>query len=133
MPSMPSSSFAVASGPEDPHIPISPAPASTAMLPPGGGPGEGATALPPQPQTAAVRTHDATVHETRPPYVDTGAPPCYRFRRDSAALFSGPGASISNAGGVPMLDRPLSPHQVLIAPREALIAGGAAEEYEQRA
>ena len=42
------------------------------------------------------------------------------------------GASIPEPRGRPMPDRALSPHQVLVAPREPLVAGGAAEEYERR-
>src|SRR6266545_2030758 len=130
MPLMPSSSLAVASGPLDPHIPISPAPASTAMAVPG--PGDGPTPFPPQAQAVAARTQNANLRDARARDVDTGRPPCYRSPTHTAALGLDPGASIPEPRGAPMPDRVLSPHQVLVAPREPLVGGGPAEEYERR-
>src|SRR6266542_1505015 len=132
MPLMPSSSLAVASGPEDPHIPISPAPASTAMpVPPPPG-GDGPTPLLPHAHAALARTHDTSLRKARPKDIDTGRPPCYRSPTHTAALGLDPRDSIPEGGGAPMPDRALSPHQVLVAPREPLVAGGPAEEYERR-
>src|SRR6478735_3931552 len=105
---MPSSSLAVASGPEEPHIPMSPAPASPA-------------GLPPQAQASAVATDDTILHDARPRDIDTGRPPCYRSPAVTATLNGDPGASIPEARGAPMPDRALSPQQVLVAPREPLV------------